>query len=397
MKNKKSRINYKDLLRFFTFYTPGYDRLINISMFILIGFGSLMIASVNVGLGNEIIKIVMKQFAYIIIGYVASCVCNRLFTFSRYHSLQYVLVPVLWILMGLAVTTKPINGSSAWLSVGGFSLQPSELAKPLAILIVADSIYVAKKKVRKNWFELYRFPLISFLVCNVIIVLQKDLGTLFIIDFIYFICVIIPDLSILKKFKRTLTLLFIVGLMAGIGFCALCYYKRDVFQDTPLEYVTTRIHNTFNPYDDLYNDGYQPVNALYGIGDANVIGKGLGNSTRKYGYLTQGDTDYIFALTIEETGIFGLFIIVTCYMILLWRLFYHGSRCQSLCSRIVIVGNIAYIFIHFFLNVGGVACLIPLTGIPLLFFSRGGSSLVSILISMGICQKIISTLGKKNS
>ncbi|MDO4466175.1 MAG: FtsW/RodA/SpoVE family cell cycle protein [Bacillota bacterium] len=394
---KKTRIRSRDLFRFFTQYTSGYDTLIHLSVCILIIFGFLMIASANVGLGENLLGIVMKQIIYIVIGYIFSCLCNRLFTFSRYHSIQNILLSMLWILMGLAASTEAINGTKAWLSLGNFSLQPSEFAKLFAILVVADSIYVAKKKPKKTWYDLYSFPLFSFLVVNIIMLFQKDWGTFFVINFVYFICVLVPELHILKKFKRFMVAIFTSFIIVCIALCALFYYQKDILQGTGLDHIPVRIHNTFNPYDDLYNTGYQPANALYGMGNSDFFGKGFGNSTRKYGYLTQVDTDYIFALIIEETGIFGLMIIGVCYVIILWRLFYYAIRCSDPCSRIVIVGNIGYIFIHFFLNIGGVSCLVPLTGIPLLFVSRGGSSLISIMISMGICQKIISTVGKKNS
>lgn len=396
-KQKKSRLNIKEVFQFFITNTPGEDNLIKYSMFTLIGFGLIMIGSANVGQGNEIFRIVLMQIAYILIGYLLSCLCNRLFTFSRNRVVQLVIVPLVWILLTLASFSPQVNGSSAWLRLGPASIQPSEFMKPLAILMVANAIFTARKKEsrQKNWFTLYRFPLFSFILCNILLFKQNDLGTLFIIDFIYFVCVITPDLSILRNFRRVVVSLFVLGIGLVIGFCVLCYRGYDIYKETFLEHIAVRVQNTINPYNDIYQKGYQPVNALYGIGDSNIVGKGLGNSSRKYGYLTQADTDYIFSLAIEETGIFGLLIIVTCYMMILWRLFYYALKSSDSCLRVVLVGNMGYVFIHFFLNVGGVACLIPLTGIPLLFVSRGGSALLSVMVSMGICQKAISVIRKK--
>ncbi|MBQ0065093.1 MAG: FtsW/RodA/SpoVE family cell cycle protein [Firmicutes bacterium] len=394
---KKKRIQPMDLVRFFISYLPKYDFLISFSVGILVILGTIMIALADVGQGEALFGIVGKQILYVILGNVLSCVCNHLYSFSSYRIAQYILLPILWILLALASTTASIGGSSAWLRFGAFSLQPSEFAKPLAILTVANSVYGARKKVsrQKNWFTMYWVPLLSFILCNILLILQNDFGTLFIIDFIFFVCVLTPEYQILKTFKKVVLTLFVFGLSVGIGFCVLSYYGYNVFEGTSLEHFSVRVHNTINPYDDIYEKGYQPANALYGMGDAQIIGKGLGNSTRKYGYLTQADTDYILALIIEELGIAGFLLVVLCYVIILWRLFYYALRSSDPCIRTILVGNIGYIFIHFFLNVGGVSCLIPFTGVPLLFVSRGGSALVSILISIGISQKMITLVRKK--
>ena len=162
-----------------------------------------------------------------------------------------------------------------------------------------------------------------------------------------------------------------------------------------LSHVATRIQNMTNPFLDIYNEGYQPANSLYGIGSSNFFGRGIGNSMRKFGYLTQAENDYILAVIIEECGIFGLVIIVGFYAVIISRLFHYAFKTNELTYKVILVGIATYISMHFILNVGGVACLIPFTGVPLLFISNGGSSLFAVCLSIGIAQSCIRRIRKK--
>ena len=125
------------------------------------------------------------------------------------------------------------------------------------------------------------------------------------------------------------------------------------------------------------------------IGSGGLFGRGIGGSLRKYGYLTQADNDYILAVIIEETGIFGLGILSLLYGLLIYRFFYYAFKTNEFTYKTVLVGSSAYLFIHFVLNVGGVSGLIPSTGVPLLFISSGGSSLMAAFITIGLCQQCI--------
>ena len=145
----------------------------------------------------------------------------------------------------------------------------------------------------------------------------------------------------------------------------------------PLQHVAVRIENALNPFTDPHNNGYQLINGLYGFARSGFTGVGLGNSIQKYGYLTQSDNDFILSIIVEELGIFGLMVVVLGYVVILQRLFYYAFHTKSEGYKVILVGTAMYIFIHFALNVGGVSGLIPLTGVPLLFISSGGSSLIS--------------------
>ena len=228
-----------------------------------------------------------------------------------------------------------------------------------------------------------------------IIFAQKDIGTLVIICFIFLSCILIPKYPVLQRMQRNVKLLLFVGIVAAIGLFGVTDIGTNVLKHTPLAHIAVRIENFKNPYTDVYGDGYQPANSLYGIASSNIVGKGIGNSARKYGYLTQADNDYILAVLIEETGIFGLFGLVILYGIIEFRLFYYAFKTSEYMYKVILGGSGIYIFMHFFLNAGGVACLIPFTGVPLLFISSGGTSLISIMLTMGLAQNCICAIRKK--
>ena len=161
-------------------------------------------------------------------------------------------------------------------------------------------------------------------------------------------------------------------------------------------HITTRFENAINLFRP-YVGGYQPINGLYGIARGGLQGVGFGESIQKYGYLTQSDNDYILSIVIEELGVFGLGIIVAGYAIIIKRLFYYAFRTKSEGYKVILIGTAMYIFAHFVLNVGGVGGLIPLTGVPLLFISSGGSSMMSIMSAIGISQAIIARIRRQGT
>lgn len=379
-------------------FVKGSDSTINIVVFILMLFGTFTIISTDVGQttsnANVVLTTFIKQSIIVILSYILMWMANRLFSFKWFAPLRIGAIGVILFSLGVTQIFAESGGSKAWIRLGPVSLQPSEFAKPFIIVLVASYIYLArgKSKNRMDLKELYGAPFATYVAMAILIVAQKDMGTLAIITMIFIMCIIVPEYRMLDKLKKGLATLFLAGaVFVGVFFVATDI-GTDFIATTPFSHIATRIENFKNPYLDVYGNGYQPANALYGIANSNFWGRGIGGSARKFGYLTQADNDYIFAVLIEETGVFGLFGLVTLYVILFRRLIYFAFKTNVTEYRIVLLGNAMYLFMHFFLNVGGVTCLIPMTGVPLLFISSGGSSLMSISLMIGISQKIISLI-----
>ena len=227
-----------------------------------------------------------------------------------------------------------------------------------------------------------------------ILFLQKDLGTLVVIGMLSVVSFLIPSHKNLRLAQKITKIALVCG-------CAFVIFLMTppglkIVENIPVfSHVGTRFANAANPFSDPYGDGYQNVQGLVGIASGGLIGKGIGQSKQKFGFLTQADNDFILAIVIEELGIFGLAIIVTGYVIIIQRLFHYAYRTKSEGYKIILIGTAMYIFLHFFLNVGGVSGLIPLTGVPLLFISSGGSALLSIMAAIGISQAVISRIRRQ--
>ncbi|MDP3443786.1 MAG: FtsW/RodA/SpoVE family cell cycle protein, partial [Ignavibacteria bacterium] len=174
---------------------------------------------------------------------------------------------------------------------------------------------------------------------------------------------------------------FIVLSPAGIHFIKNAFNLPD--------YMIARFENTVNPFVNKYGSGYQLVNGLVAFVKGNWTGVGYGKSLQKYGYLPAAKTDFILAVIAEEFGFIGVLVVVVLYFMLMFEIFKHAYRSKDEKSRMILVGVGMYLFTHFVLNVGGVTALIPLTGVPLLMLSSGGSSTLSIMFSLGIAQAII--------
>ena len=121
----------------------------------------------------------------------------------------------------------------------------------------------------------------------------------------------------------------------------------------------------------------------------NIYGVGLGNSIQKFGYLASASADYIFPVIVEELGLIGIACVFVPYFIIYFILIKYSLKVKTEKEKVLLMGTCAYLFVHMFLNIGGVTAFIPLTGVPLLLISRGGTSMICTLAIMGISQNVI--------
>ena len=136
------------------------------------------------------------------------------------------------------------------------------------------------------------------------------------------------------------------------------------------------------------NKGFQTLQALYAIGSGNFFGKGLGESIQKLGYLPEAQNDMIFSIICEELGLFGAIAIMLLFMLLIWRFMVIANNAQDMFGALLVVGVMAHISIQVILNIAVVTNTIPNTGITLPFISYGGSSIVFLLIEMGLVLSV---------
>jgi len=377
----------------FTLKLPkGRNIQIQIAMVSLCIIGLMMIVSASMTTNvssQSLMNTALKQIAFILIGY------SGYLLFARYFKLEffkkYILVFALIMIVALLVPRffGKINGAYAWIPIGDMSIQPSEFAK--LGLIILFAIYLGDIKNRKATFsELIQFPALYFVITFIIIMFyQKDSGTAIILFIIAMFEFMMAGHKSLEKFQVFIVVCIIVGLLFSFMFLTPTgiHFIKNVL-NLP-DYIVARFENTINPFINKYETGYHLVNSLVAFVKGNWSGVGFGKSLQKYGYLPAAKTDFILAVIAEEFGFIGVILVVGLYFVLLFQLFKHALQSKDEKSRMILVGVGIYIFSHFALNVGGVTALIPLTGVPLLMLSSGGSSTLSIMFSLGIAQAII--------
>lgn len=365
-------------------------------------FGSIMIISSKVGINSGSLSRVIfesvKQLMFALAAWFVYCSCSRINTvqeFSRPKMQKGLLLFYAAVMFVTCFAGSDANGSRAWLYIGPISLQPSEFGKPILILLCVSSLLQAAKKpqMRENLWELYRVPIWMFIINVGFLIVQKDIGSLAIFSGIFLICLLVPSYPGLaraqKWIRRTLGVTAAAGILVLYG---TTWLETGLNKIGFTQHIAVRIENMKDPYIDIDGNGMQPANALFGIADSGIFGKGLGSSVRKYGFLTQAENDYIIAVVIEEFGILGLTGITAGYLVLFWRLIRYGLISKNMSDKVLFSASGGYLMLHYFINIGGVSTLIPMTGVPLLFISAGGTSLLSISLLMGVCQHRIALL-----
>lgn len=371
----------------------GRNIQIQISMVLLCLIGLLMIVSASMTTNTStqsLMNTAFRQFVFILLGYIGYILLARYFKVDYFMKSSGFLSMIMIGLLLIPRLFGPVNGAYAWIPVPGIgTIQPSEFAK--LGLIIVFAVFLGDNRRRNATFgELIQFPAFYFFITFFIIMFfQKDTGTaivLFVIAFFEFM------MAGHKKFVKAqmimigLIVLGVLGALVLLSPGGINFLKNGL--NLP-DYMVARFENTINPFTNKYGSGYQLVNGLVAFVKGNWSGVGFGKSLQKYGYLPAAKTDFILAVIAEEFGFIGVLTVIVLYFTLMYQLFKHALNAKDEKSRMILVGVGIYLFAHFVLNVGGVTALIPLTGVPLLMLSSGGSSTLSIMFGLGIAQAVI--------
>ena len=392
----------KKVLSVFFKLPDKYDLPLLVSVFALLIFGSVMIVSTSVGIQSTVmgvLKAIVKQGIFMMVGYCCMCFFANFFSMRRFQ-IVHIFAGILLIgLLAFTFTQRKVNGAYGWIFLtDSISIQPSEFSKVFMILVMALYVQIygnSKAKVLK----IISVPVLFYLAFGIIILLQPDLGTFLILSLITVTCCFIPSMKQLRAIQKIFSVVVPVGLCIALFFSSSAGIKTlKSFHISGLEHVAYRIEGASNPFlDPTGPAGYQLINGLYGFARGGLTGVGFGESIQKYGYLTQSENDFILSIIVEEWGLVGFGIILVFYFFLMYRLFYFALKAKSEGYKIILVGTALYIFYHFVLNVVGVTGLLPLTGVPLLLISSGGSSLISVMTLIGISQYVIAKIRKQGT
>lgn len=338
----------------------------------LVGFGLVMIYSTSSYKGSLehnnpaywLSEQATKAALGLVIMFVVSNIDYRKIKDTTYLTMIGYLGTNGLLVLTLLVATAT-KGSKRWLKLGPIQLQPSEIAKVAIILFMAHYIYqnTSKLKTMKGTIEVGIFAIPTIVFVGI-----ENMSTAIIIFAIVGIMIFVAS----PNYKQFI-ILGTVG-VAGMALFLVAGYRQE------------RLQIWLDP--ENHTKGLQTMQALYAIGSGGLFGKGLGESMQKMGFIPESHNDMIFSIICEELGLFGSIGIILVFLLLLWRFMVIAMNAPDLYGSLIVVGVIAHIGIQVFINIAVVTNTIPPTGIPLPFISYGGTSLVFLLIEVGLVLSV---------
>lgn len=363
------------------------NRFVTFSALALVIFGSLMVASAemgnSVGDTSYLTSVIIKQVISAIIGIAAYFICMHLNIMKKKTSLFYGMYVVMLLLLLSCRVFGQINGAYAWISFGSlFTIQPSEFAKVFMILFGAKMLGQDHKE--RNFNNFVTFGGAALIYFFVIVFIQNDFGSAVVLFVICYCILMIPPYREIRKFQRYMT----IGVFAAIIGIAILLSPpvTELMKLKSDNYMIGRFLAAANPFLYRYDNGYHVIMALVSFANGGIFGLGYGNSIHKYMNFPNPSNDFILPVIVEELGVVGFVGFIAAYCFLLVPLVRTSFKTKYTSSKMILLGVFVYFAVHFILNVGGVSALIPLTGVPLLLISSGGSSLMASMAGLGFAQ-----------
>ncbi len=359
-----------------------YDYSLLFTIVFLTIFGLIMIYSASsyraqIDYGNAGYFMV-RQGAIAAIGFVLMIIVSKI-DYHWYAKLWKLALAVSWILMiAVSLVGRKVNGKRRWLGVGPVSFQPTELVKIAVIIAMAALIVHVGKDI--NRFA-GKFRAIMIVIPLAGIVAANNLSSGIIIVGIGFVMMFV---ACKKKWPFVLCMAaagLVIGFAGPIG-----SFLTGIGLLQP--YQLTRINVWLSPESYPLEGGYQVLQGLYAIGSGGMFGKGLGQSIQKMGFVPEAQNDMIFSIICEELGLFGAISLILIFMFLIYRFMIIAASAPDLFGAMLVVGVMGHIAIQVILNIAVVTNTIPNTGITLPFISYGGTSILFLMIEMGIVLSV---------
>lgn len=359
----------------------------------LVGFGIVMVFSsssyeANQKLGDSTRYLRQQLFASIL-GMVAMMVVANI----PYHFWERFAVPAYLGSVVLILLIIPFGyssgGATRWLYIGPISLQVAEVAKLGMILFLSSLICTLGKGVRSN----KGFLIVLLSPAPVALMLWQITNNLSSAIIVMGIAALMLFVSC-PDYKRFFFLAFLTLAAAA----AVVFYVVQTAQAhvEELDFRGGRILAWLDPEAYANDKSFQTIQALYAIGSGGVLGKGLGQSMQKRGFLPEAQNDMIFSIICEELGLFGGIAIIIMFLLLIWRLMIIANNAPDLYGALLVVGVMGHIAVQVILNIAVVTATIPNTGISLPFISYGGSSVMFLLIEIGLTLSVAKGIRLKD-
>ena len=291
------------------------------------------------------------------------------------YAVSFVLMALVWV-PGIGIEAY---GARRWIRIPGvgMQMQPAEVTKVAVILFIPLLLCKISKKMKK-WIEVEKVFLWGLAAGVGVFVLTDNLSTAIIV--MGMVCIMI-------FVAHPKTGIFVGFVAAGTSFLGIALLFINRFLVDSKDFRLRRILVWLHPEAHLDDGGFQVMQGLYAIGSGGFFGKGLGNSTQKM-IIPEVQNDMILAIICEELGVFGALILLTMFGILLYRLIFIAQNAPDMYGSLMVTGIFAHIALQVVFNVCVVLGVIPTTGITLPFVSYGGTSVLFLMIEMGIALSV---------
>ena len=344
-----------------------FDYSLMFLIIFMLAFGLLMLystssynAAIEFGDSTYYLK---KQFKSTLLGLAVMFIVANI----DYHKLTWAgIVGYVTSLILIALVLSPlgneVNGARRWIIIGGMSIQPAEVAKLALIMLLALVINIRKLGVTARIFALCIPPAAEILL------ITKNMSSALIIVGITFVMLFVAS----PKYSH-----YIILGAAGVSLIFAYLFLGSGFR-------SERVDAWMDPESYASGKGYQTLQALYAIGSGGLTGKGLGQSVQKLGYIPEAQNDMIFSIICEELGLFGGIAVILLFLMMIWRLLVIANNAEDLYGSMIVIGVMAHISIQVVLNIAVVTNVLPNTGITLPFISYGGTSILFLMMEMGL-------------
>ena len=339
----------------------------------LVFFGIIMITSVSLPLTSGSFSMNLSHIQKIFIASIIALIVFRIpLGFWQRNSIYLLLISlILLVLVFIPYIGREINGAYRWIRILGFSFQPSELIKFSLIIYISSYCIRKYDEFREEWLGFFK-PVFLITLSILLILLEPDLGSSVVIFTVCFSILFIAG----APMKHLLSIFF-VGLLTFTGLIFTASYRIK------------RILGYLDPWNNEFSE--QLRTSLSAISNGQWFGVGMGNSQMKEGFLSDAQTDFIFAIITEELGIIFSLLLISAFSYLVFRCFMIGRIARQndhIFGYLVSYGTGVLIALHVFINIGVAIGLLPTKGITLPLVSFGGSNLMLMFVLIALVQKI---------
>jgi len=355
----------------------SFDFKLFFSVMVLLCIGLVMVASASSYYAltefNNSNHFLVRQLVFAIIGVIAMLVVSKI-NYRIYSKFAYIIYAVVLLLMILVLVPgigTEVNGARRWIDLKITTFQPSELMKIALALVL--STYIVNNYKKLTSIPRYIVPAVFFLLVCIVMFFQNHLSGMIVMAFITGIIFLASGM---KLEARYIVPIVLIAVLAVGGFLFAKGFRMD------------RITSFLNPDEDITGGNWQASQSLYAIGSGGLFGRGLGQSRQKYLWLPEAQNDFIFAVTAEELGFVGSTIILLIFAYFIIRGIRTALKCNDLFGMLIATGITAMFAFQIIVNIAVVTKSMPVTGMPLPFFSYGGTSLLINLAAVGILLNI---------